>query len=133
MAKSSNQPIERQFPFVTEAVERDFKKLPEDVQKDFGHVIHEIQLGEQPWSAKALKGFPGASVMELLTDNEDGTFRAMYTVKFAGFIYLLHSFQKKSTSGIATSRSVIEKVRERFGMAEADFHRRTHSPEGGKK
>ena len=90
----AKQPIQREFLFVTDAAERDFKALPEDVQKDFGHAFHELQLGEEPWHAKALKGFPGASVMELLTDNQDGTFRAMYTVRFEGYVYLLHSFQK---------------------------------------
>lgn len=54
--------------------------------------------------AKALKGFGGRSVLEIVEDFDGSTYRAVYTVRFAGVIYLLHAFQKKSKKGIATPK-----------------------------
>jgi phage-related protein len=51
-------------------------------------------------------------------DDFDGnTFRAVYTVRFAGVIYVLHAFQKKSKSGIATPRHEIALIEQRLKRA----------------
>ena len=46
-----------------------------------------------------------------------GTYRAVYTVKVAGAVYVLHCFQKKSTSGIATPKPDMDLLRDRLKAA----------------
>ena len=78
--------------------------LPIDVRKFFGHALDVAQHGEQHSAAKVLKGFAGTGVLEIVEDAMAGTYRAVYTVKFAEAVFVLHCFQKKSKSGIATPR-----------------------------
>lgn len=70
-----------------------------------------------------LKGFGGAGVLELIEDDRSGTYRAVYTVRFATAVYVLHVFQKKSKQGIATPHQDIELVRSRLKVAE-ELHRK---------
>lgn len=81
------------------------------------------QLGVAPPIAKVLKGFGGAGVLELIEDDRSGTYRAVYTVRFATAVYVLHVFQKKSKQGIATPHQDIELVRSRLKVAE-ELHRK---------
>ncbi len=80
--------------------------------------------------AKALKGFGGRSVLEVVDDEDGDTYRAVYTVRFAGVVYVLHAFQKKSKKGIETPKRDIEIVRTRLKLAEA--HYRENYGKGGK-
>ena len=45
---------------------------------------------------KFSKDSGGAGVLEIIEDDARGTYRAVYTVRFAGVVYVLHVFQKKS-------------------------------------
>jgi phage-related protein len=72
--------------------------------------------------AKPLKGF-GAGVLEVLSDRRGDTFRAVYTVRLAGTVYVLHAFQKKSTKGTATPRRELDLVNARLKLAE-ELHRK---------
>lgn len=92
--------------------------LPPDVRWAFGYALHEAQAGGKHPTAKALKGFGGSSVMEVVESDDGGTYRAVYTVRFRGVVYVLHAFQKKSKNGIATPKTVIELVRARLKLAE---------------
>jgi phage-related protein len=83
-----------------------------------GYALFRAQEGKEPRSAKALKGFGGRSVLELVENHEDGTYRAVYTVKFSTGIYVLHAFQKKSTKGIATPKHEIDLIYKRLRDAE---------------
>jgi hypothetical protein len=67
---------------------------------------------------KPLRGFGGAGVLELIDDHRGDTYRAVYTVRFATRIYVLHAFQKKSKRGIATPKRDLELIRERLKSAE---------------
>jgi phage-related protein len=87
-----------------------------------GHALHEVQSGGEPISAKALKGFGGRTVLEIVDDFQGDSFRAVYTVRFAGVIYVLHAFQKKSKKGIATPKRDIELIKLRLRDAE-ELHR----------
>jgi hypothetical protein len=71
-----------------------------------------------PNCEKPLKGFGGAGVLELIEDHRGSTYRAVYTVRFATRIYVLHAFQKKSKRGIATPKRELELIRERLKWAE---------------
>jgi phage-related protein len=96
---------------------KDLRAFPTAVRTELGQALFEAQLGDHPRNAKPLKGFGG--VLEI-RDNFDGnTYRAVYTIRFEGVLYVLHAFQKKSTSGIATPLRHIELIRQRLRDAEA--------------
>ena len=97
---------------------KDVRDFPPAVRRAFGVALFAVQLGERPPEAKPLKGFGGASVLELVEDYDRGTYRAVYTVRFATAVYVLHAFQKKSKHGIATPKQEIELTRERLKIAE---------------
>jgi phage-related protein len=100
---------------------RDLRRLPHDVRDEFGYALYLAQTGKKHLSAKPLKGFGGASVLEVVEDFQGDTYRAVYTVRFIEAVYVLHVFQKKSTHGIATPRQEIELIRERLKRAQ-EFH-----------
>lgn len=77
-------------------------------------------------NVKPLKGFGGAGVLEVVEHFDGDTFRAVYTVKLAGVIYVLHCFQKKSKSGISTPKQTIELIRRRLHMAEVAYLQRSN-------
>lgn len=89
-----------------------------------GQALYAAQRGEEYPSAKALKGFGGRTVLEIVATNEGDTYRAVYTVRFHDAVYVLHAFQKKSKKGIATPLREIELVRERLPAAEQDYRER---------
>lgn len=98
---------------------KDLMALPVDVRKFFGHALDFAQRCGQHDAAKTLKGFGGAGVLEIVEDDAGGTYRAVYTVKFEEAVFVLHCFQKKSKSGIATPRSAMNIIRVRLRIAEA--------------
>lgn len=91
----------------------DVREFPVEVRREFGFALWSAQNGEKSQSAKPLKGFPGASVLEIRESHDTDAYRAVYTVKFEEAIYVLHCFQKKSKSGIATPKQEIELIRSR--------------------
>ncbi len=97
---------------------KDLLALPPVVRKFFGHALDFAQRGEQHSAAKVLTGFGGAGVLEIVEDAGGGTYRAVYTVKFIEAVFVLHCFQKKSKSGIATPKEDIGLIRERLKAAE---------------
>jgi phage-related protein len=97
---------------------KDLKAFPRPVQRAVGLALYAAQLGETPPDAKVLKGFGGAGVLELVEDHRGDTYRAVYTVRFATRIYVLHAFQKKSKHGVATPQKEIALIRARLNWAE---------------
>lgn len=93
--------------------------LPLDVRKFFGHALSLAQMGDQVDTARVLKGFGGAGVLEVVEDDSGGTYRAVYTVKFMEAVFVLHCFQKKSKSGIATPKADMDIIHARLRTAEA--------------
>jgi len=92
---------------------KDFKEFPVDVQKDMGVALFVVQLGGTPDSAKPWKGL-GSKVYELVEDYRSDTFRAVYTVRFDDAVHVLHAFQKKPKSGIATPQPDVELIEKRL-------------------
>ncbi len=82
-----------------------------------GYALHLAQVGEKHPDAKPPKGMGGAGVLEVVDTFDGNAWRAVFTVKFAGAVYALHAFQKKSPKGIATSQADIEKVKARLVLA----------------
>lgn len=99
--------------------------FPKPVIKEIGHALHQAQTGEKSTSAKPLKGL-GSGVLEVVENHDTDTYRAVYTVKFAQAVYVLHCFQKKSKSGIATSQQEIKLIQQRLKDAEANYKEHFH-------
>ena len=100
---------------------KDFREFPDPVQDAMGYALYQAQIGLKHGSAKPLRGFGGAGVLELVADHVGDTFRAVYTVKFATAVYVLHAFQKKSKSGIKTPTEDMDLIQRRLKSAEADY------------
>ena len=98
---------------------KDLMALPINVRKFFGHALDFAQHGDRHDAAKVLKGFGGAGVLEVVEDDAGGTYRAVYTVKFEEAVFVLHCFQKKSKSGIATPKEDMAIILARLKVAEA--------------
>jgi phage-related protein len=111
----------------------DLKGFPEDVKQSMGYALHQAQTGGKHPDAKPLKGFGGAGVLEVVDDFDGNTYRAVYTVKLAGFVYALHAFQKKSRKGAKTGLTDIEKVKSRLKLAEEDHAERMAAAEEKEK
>jgi phage-related protein len=101
----------------------DLLSFPESAVREIGHALYVAQLGGKHPSAKPLKGFGGASLMEVVEDHDGDSYRAVYTVRFAEVVYVLHTFQKKSKSGIATPLKEVAKVKARLKLAEEEYER----------
>jgi len=101
---------------------KDFKEFPVPVQKDLGVALFIAQLGRTAGSAKPWKG-SGSGVFELVDDHRGGTFRAVYVVRVGDAVHVLHAFQKKSKSGIATPRADVELIEKRLKTVLARFGR----------
>lgn len=92
--------------------------LPTGVRKFFGHALNFAQNGEQHDASKAMKGFGGGGVLEVVEDGAGGTYRAVYTVKFKEAVFVLHCFQKKSKNGISTPQKDMAIIHARLKVAE---------------
>ena len=103
----------------------DIRAMPDDVMDVFGFAIDDAALGGKHPDAKVLKGFGGAGVLEVVDNHEGDTYRAVYTVKFAGVVYVLHAFQKKSKKGIETPKHEIDKIKARLKVAE-EHHKKNY-------
>ena len=103
------------------ASKRDLKEFPDEVQDAMGHALDIAQQGKKHKDSKALSGFGGASILEIVEDYDGDTYRAVYTVRFAGAVYALHAFQKKSKKGIATPKPEIDLIKGRLKKAEEHY------------
>ena len=92
---------------------KDFKEFPVPVQKDMGVALFIAQMGRSAGSAKPWKGL-GSGVYELVEDHRGDTFRAVYAVQVADAVHVLHAFQKKSKSGIATPQPDVDLIEKRL-------------------
>ncbi len=98
--------------------------FPRGVQREIGYGLFLSQVGERHATmAKTLKGFRGASVVELRESDESGTYRAIYTVQYADAVYVLHAFQKKSKRGIATPQRELDMIERRLKELEREVGR----------
>lgn len=96
---------------------KDLMALPDEVVQVFGYALHLAQTGGKHAQAKPLQGFGSAGVLEVVEDQRGSTYRAVYTVRYAARVFVLHVFQKKSKSGIATPKPDLELIRNRLKAA----------------
>jgi phage-related protein len=91
-----------------------------------GYALYVAQRSGKHRDTKTLRGFGGAGVLEVISDFRGDTFRAAYTVRYAGALYVLHAFQKKSKTGRETPRREIELIQQRLREAEGIEKERSH-------
>ncbi len=103
---------------------RDLKAFPRDVQREIGQALFAAQCGEEYPSVKALKGFGDRTLLEIVASFKSDAYRAVYTVRFVGVVYVLHAFQKKSKKGIATPQREIALIHRRLAAAEQHYKER---------
>ena len=97
----------------------DLLDMPLVVQREIGFSLHQAQEGKMASNAKPLTGI-GAGVTEIVSDYNKNTYRAVYVIKLADIIYVLHSFQKKSKKGIKTPKQDIDLIKQRLILAKED-------------
>lgn len=97
---------------------KDLQKFPDDVKQMMGYAIYLAQKGEKHQDTRPLKGFGSAKTLEVVESYKGDTYRAVYTIKFEGIVYVIHCFQKKSKKGIATPKPDIDLIRQRLKDAE---------------
>lgn len=101
---------------------KDLKEMPEAVIKEFGHSLRDIQKGRDPGNIKPLRHLGETGILEIVVDEKAGTFRTVYTIEFKDAIAVLHVFQKKSKSGIATPKKEIDLVLQRLKQARIEYN-----------
>jgi phage-related protein len=111
----------------------DLSAFPDDVKLVMGFALRVAQQGGKHLSAKPLKGYKGAGVLEIVDDFDGDTYRAVYTVRFEGAVYALDAFQKKSKKGIATSKADLDRIQARLKRAEQMHGERLKEREGNGK
>ena len=99
----------------------DLSAFSEEVKRRVGGALWDAQIGRTAPFAKPLKGFGGARVLEIVDDFDGNTYRAVYTVRFTGVVYVLHAFQKKSRRGITTPKSELDLIERRLKRAREDY------------
>jgi len=107
--------------------QEDLRDFPEEVRRRVGGALWDAQLGRKAPYAKPLKGFGSAGVLEVVDDFDGDTYRAVYTVRFSGVVYVLHAFQKKSKHGIAFPKPDLGLVEHRLKRAREDYEQWSRS------
>jgi phage-related protein len=109
----------------------DLKEFPAPVRQIMGTALYLAQTGGKHLSAKPLKGIAkGAGVLEVVDDHDANTYRPIYTVRFAGAVYVLHAFQKKSKKGIKTPLHEIDLIQARYEKARIAYEHEFGGPKG---
>jgi len=115
----SRSPGERPLNWIGSS-KKDFLNFPEPVKDEMGNALGVVQFGGKHPSAKPWKG-QGAGVFEVVEDHAGDTYRAIYTVRFKEVVYVLHAFQKKSSTGIKTAQLDVDMVERRLKVAQQDY------------
>ena len=108
---------------------RDFMEFPDAVKSEMGYAMFLAQCGGRYRKAKTFKGSGDAGVVEIVDDHRGDTFRTIYTVRFASVVYVLHAFQKKSKTGIATPKTDIRLISQRLAEAQRLHEQGLHEEE----
>ena len=115
-------PREKPLHWVASA-KKDYLSFPAAVQDEMGYALGLAQLGARHPNAKPWKG-EGPGILEIVEDHRGDTYRAVYAVRFADVVYVLHAFQKNSKQGIKTPQPDVKLITERLKRAQADYESR---------
>lgn len=109
---------------------KDFLEFPEPVKSEMGAALGLAQFGGRHPAAKPWKG-QGPGVFELVENYDGDAYRAVYTIRFSRIVYVLHAFQKKSTTGVKTAQLDVDMIERRLKVAQQDYE--THYVKGERK
>jgi phage-related protein len=115
MKRLEGEPATKPLVWIGNSLEI-IRNFPPAVKDEIGFGLYQAQVGSKHVNAKPLKG-SGPGILEIVSDYRGDTFRAVYTARFGDRIYVLHAFQKKSKSGIATPKPDIELIKHRLKRA----------------
>ena len=113
--KTTAKPTPKPLIWVGDSLEM-VRTFPEAVKDEPGVALYQAQLGGKHVKAKPLRDI-GFGVMEVVSDHRGDTYRAVYAVRLADRVYVLHAFQKKSKTGIATPKFEIDLIKQRLKRA----------------
>ena len=116
MDQQPEEPVLKPLEWVGSSKD-DLDSFPGSARREAGYALYLAQIGMKAVKAKPLKGFGGAAVLEVVADHDGSTYRAVYTVRFADAVFVLHAFQKKSKQGIATPKADIDLIKRRLKLA----------------
>ena len=122
MARTRTVPGERPL-FWMGSSKGDLLEFPAAVKGQIGIALSVAQFGGKHPDAKPWKG-EGPGVLEVVEDHSGNTFRAVYTVRFEGAVYVLHAFRKKSPKGIKTAQTDVELIGRRLKSAREHYEAR---------
>ena len=115
MDKSEKKSLPKPLVWIGNSLET-IRGFPSAVKDEIGFALYQAQVGSKHLNAKPMKGL-GRGVFEIVSDYRSNTFRAVYIVRLGLRVYVLHAFQKKSKSGIATPKSEIALIKDRLKRA----------------
>lgn len=116
LMRMANEPLLKPVIWIGSS-RKDLRAFPELVQDYIGYALYVAQCGGTHRDAKTLSGFGDAGIVEVVKDFRGDTFRAVYTLRYAGAVYVLHAFQKKSKGGRATPRRDKDLIEQRLREA----------------
>ncbi|WP_152052649.1 type II toxin-antitoxin system RelE/ParE family toxin [Tautonia marina] len=99
------------------------RAFPDGARKLIGDELQSIEFGGMPRSAKPFKGV-GPGVFELAVQYDTDAYRTVVAVQLGECIYVLHAFKKKSKEGIATPKSDVDLIKQRYAEAVSLARRR---------
>lgn len=99
------------------ASKRNIIDFPDEVKDEIGFALHLAQLGQKAEIAKPFKISGETGVFEIVSNFNTDTYRAVYAVKIDERIYVLHTFKKKSNSGIKTPKHEVDLIKNRLMQA----------------
>ncbi len=103
------------------ATQETLRSFPKSARSRIGRSLYAAQTGGKLIYAKPLKGFGGASVLEIVGEFDGIAYRAAYTIRFETAVYILHVFEKKSKKGISTPKRDIEIIWQRLQQALREY------------
>ena len=93
--------------------------FPDLIRRAMGHALFSAQEGKLHPHAKVLSGMGSAGIQEIRENDGSGTYRVIYTIEMKECVFVLHAFQKKSKSGIATPKQELDLLNTRLKEAKA--------------
>ena len=91
-------------------------QFPKEPRRVIGKALEYAQLGDKHPAAKPMRGL-GTGVLQIVARHSTNAYRAVYTVSIRDRVYVLHCFEKKSTSGIRTPKREIDLIKQRLRRA----------------
>jgi phage-related protein len=112
--------MKKKLEWITSS-KKDLMEFPANIRKEMGYALYIAQQSGKYRKAKPLRGFGNANLLEIVLDDNSGTYRTMYTIQFEEIVFVLHAFQKKSNVGIKTNKQDLDLVKQRLKMAQQKY------------